>query len=134
MGKKYRVDRDNLSTFAKRVKALRTIKAMTQEQTAKALCVHRTSYTKYETDMAIPDVEIMRNMAVFFDVSTDYLMDLTNMSGRDTVEKSGMHENELQILAEFRRLSQKQQLELIAIAVKMRRGQYGQEETAPTEE
>ncbi len=117
----YRIDRDNLSVFAKRVKALRHIKAMTQEETARALNVHRTSYTKYETDTALPDVECLREMAVFFNVSMDYLMDLSDKSGRETVMETGMPESELQLLAEFRRLNQKQQRQLLEHIVAVRR-------------
>ncbi len=120
---KYRIDRDNLSPFAKRVKALRHVKEMTQEETARALNVHRTSYTKYETDTAMPDAECLRDMAVFFNVSIDYLMNLSDRSGRDTVMETGMPENELQLLAEFRRLNKKQQLRLLEYIVAMRRGQ-----------
>lgn len=121
--KPYRIDRDNLSTFAKRVKALRHIKEMTQEETARALNVHRTSYTKYETDTAMPDAECLRDMAVFFNVSIDYLMDLSDKSGRDTVQENGMEEAELQVLAEFRRLNKKQQSKLLQYIVSLRRGQ-----------
>ena len=123
MGRKpYRIDRDNLSPFAKRVKALRHIKSMTQEQAARALNVHRTSYTKYETDTAMPDAECLRDMAVFFDVSLDYLMNLSDKAGRDAVE-NGMEESELQMLSEFRRLNKKQQRQLLEYIVALRRGQ-----------
>lgn len=120
---RYRIDRDNLSPFAKRVKALRHIKEMTQEETARALNVHRTSYTKYETDTAMPDAECLRDMAVFFDVSIDYLMNLSDKSGRDTVQNTGMEEGELQMLSEFRRLNKKQQKQLLEYIVAVRRGQ-----------
>ena len=121
--KPYRIDRDNLSPFAKRVKALRHVKEMTQEETARALNVHRTSYTKYETDTAMPDAECLRDMAVFFNVSIDYLMDLSDKSGRDTVQENGMEEAELQVLAEFRRLNKKQQSKLLQYIAALRRGQ-----------
>lgn len=119
----YRIDRDNLSPFAKRVKALRQVKEMTQEETARALNVHRTSYTKYETDTAMPDAECLRDMAVFFNVSIDYLMNLSDKSGRETVMETGMPEGELQLLAEFRRLNKKQQRHLLEYIVAVRRGQ-----------
>lgn len=119
---KYDMDKSKLSVFASRVRALRRVLNMTQEETSKALNVHRTSYTKYETDVAMPDAECMRNMALLFNVSLDYLMDLSDKTHRDTLDPEGMEESEIAMLAEFRRLNKTQRRRLTEMAIAMRRG------------
>ena len=120
---KYNMDKSRLSVFASRVRNLRRMLNMTQTETSKALNVHRTSYTKYETDVAIPDAECIRNMALLFNVSMDYLMNLSDKTQRDTLDPEGMEDTEIALLAEFRRLNKRQRRRLTEMAIAMRNGE-----------
>ncbi len=46
----------------------------TQQQMAEFLAVHRTTYTKYETDTVDPPLDILCRMADVLDCTTDCLL------------------------------------------------------------
>lgn len=62
--------------FADRLKKLRLEKNLTQQQIADFLGITRQGYAKYEKrkDGAQPDLDTLNRLAVFFDVTTDYLI------------------------------------------------------------
>jgi len=59
--------------FGDRLKELRNKKHLTQEQLAKILKVNRAALANWETNRAYPDVNIIKELAVFFDVTIDFL-------------------------------------------------------------
>ena len=62
----------------KRLKELREDKDLTQTQISKYLNMSQTGYSKYETgENDIPTV-ILVKLAIFYNTSVDYLLDLTN--------------------------------------------------------
>jgi transcriptional regulator with XRE-family HTH domain len=63
-----------MSTFGERLKELRKSKNLTQEKLAEQLSVNRDALAKWETDRAFPDVNIIKELADFFEVTTDYLL------------------------------------------------------------
>ncbi len=100
------------SALAARIVELRRARRMTQEAAARALNVHRTSYTKYETDAAMPDVVCLAQMAQLFCVSADYLLGLTERTGHD-MQRVGLTEEEVRLVVRFRRLTKRKQRELL---------------------
>lgn len=60
--------------LASRLKFIRRMRGYTQQQVADAVNVSRTTYSTYERDRAEPDVELIRNLAEFYRVSTDFLL------------------------------------------------------------
>ncbi|MDI3257972.1 MAG: helix-turn-helix transcriptional regulator [Kyrpidia sp.] len=65
-------------TLARRLKALRKSKRLTQQQLADQLQLNRATYAKYETGSHQPDYEILLRLADFFQVSVDYLLGRTD--------------------------------------------------------
>ena len=66
--------------FAQKLKFLRSIKKISQEQLAKDIGVERSTIGKYESKAnVIPSVEVLKSLAQYFNVSIDYLL------GADTV-------------------------------------------------
>lgn len=63
-----------MSTFGERLKDLRNGKKLTQEKLAEHLSVNRDALAKWETNRAYPDVNIIKELAVFFDVTIDSLL------------------------------------------------------------
>jgi|GEM_PF-3191167 len=72
----------------KRLRLLRTERNITQEQLGKILGVGKTAISQYENSVRRPDAVMIRHMAEFFNVSTDYLLGLENHNG-DNHEKAG---------------------------------------------
>lgn len=68
------MNRAERSTFALRLRMLRKKARMTQADVADVLNLHRTAYTKYETDKASPDQACLLELAELFHVTVDYLL------------------------------------------------------------
>jgi transcriptional regulator with XRE-family HTH domain len=60
--------------FGDRLKELRNSKHLTQEQLAEILKVNRAALANWETNRAYPDVNIIKELAIFFDVTIDFLL------------------------------------------------------------
>ncbi|HOJ78591.1 MAG TPA: helix-turn-helix transcriptional regulator [Bacillota bacterium] len=64
--------------FAERLKLLREEKELKQEHVAEYLGVTQQTYSRYENGINEPDIESIKKLAIFFEVSTDYLLGLTD--------------------------------------------------------
>lgn len=62
----------------KRLKDLREDRDLTQDQLVEILDMHKTTYTNYEQGKREPPFELIIKLAVFYDVSIDYIAGLTN--------------------------------------------------------
>ncbi len=54
-----------------KLRELRIVEKLTQEQLAKKLNISRVNYTRYETNASRPDYETLIAIADFYDVSLD---------------------------------------------------------------
>lgn len=63
-----------MSQSYNRFKELRIKKGLTQQNLADLLKIDRTSISKYENGKQLPEIEILKDMAKFFNVTTDYLL------------------------------------------------------------
>ena len=64
--------------LGKRLRELREDKGLTQKQLASALQINSVTYLHYEKDQREPPLALLAQMAMFFDVTTDYLLGLEN--------------------------------------------------------
>lgn len=64
--------------FKDNLKKLRKSKGITQDTIAQQLNISRPTYTRYETGEREPDYQMLKQIALFFNVSIDYLLDVTN--------------------------------------------------------
>lgn len=62
-------------TLNEKLKELRKKKGLTQEELASELNVSRQAITKWESGEGAPDIDNLRNIALFFHVSVDFLID-----------------------------------------------------------
>lgn len=60
--------------FGKKIRDLRMKRQLTQEQLTKELCVSRQAITKWENDEGVPDIENLKNLCLFFNISMDELI------------------------------------------------------------
>lgn len=70
--------------FANRLKELREKIGLNQKECAEKLNISRGSISFYENGERLPDIETIYNMAIFFNVSADYLVGLTDVKTADT--------------------------------------------------
>lgn len=76
--------RNVTDTFAKRLKQLREEQGFSQAQLGEKIGISRGSVSYYENKSRIPDIEILEKLATFFNVSSDWLLGLTNIRTTDT--------------------------------------------------
>lgn len=62
-----------------RIKELRREKQLTQEALGKSVGVSTSMIGMYETDARQPSYEVLKKMADFFGVSTDYLLGVSDI-------------------------------------------------------
>lgn len=58
----------------KRLRFLRSCFSLTQEEVAAALFINRSTYAYYETGSTQPSLSMLAKFALFYDVTTDYLL------------------------------------------------------------
>lgn len=106
------MNRDDRSSFAIRLRTLRKQAHLTQADVADALNLHRTAYTKYETDKACPDHNCLLTLAELFHVSVDYLLGKDAEAPEDTLADDGaipLTDEEMELVNSFRLLTEGQQ-------------------------
>ena len=57
-----------------RIRELRKIKGISQDELAEKLGVSRQAISKWENEQSIPDIDKVISLSNYFDVSTDYLL------------------------------------------------------------
>ena len=62
-------------TLGEKIKDLRRTVNITQEELAEKIGVSRQAVTKWESDIGMPDVENLKNIATLFNISIDELLD-----------------------------------------------------------
>lgn len=72
--------------IGKKIKELREIKQITQEELAKYLGVAPQTVYKYEKEINEPDLKTTSKIAEYFNVTTDYLLGRTDST--DTLNES----------------------------------------------
>lgn len=67
-----------MNKFSKRLRDTRLEKGIDQKTLAKALNTSQTNVSRWENDKFQPDIETIIAIAKFFNVTTDYLLGLTD--------------------------------------------------------
>ncbi|MFS1133370.1 helix-turn-helix domain-containing protein [Enterococcus hirae] len=63
--------------FGDKLKALRNRENMTQKELADLLYLKQSSVSDYENNKSIPNGDIIKKISAIFDVSADYLLDIS---------------------------------------------------------
>ncbi|MFC0905859.1 helix-turn-helix domain-containing protein [Clostridium sp. MT-14] len=92
------------------LKKLRIEKGLTQEELSKNLNINRATYAHYETGRREPDIETLRLLAKYFNVSVDYLLDTTDRTENATLG------DRIRILREEKSISQLELAKTLNIA------------------
>lgn len=70
--------------FARKIKSLRENAGLSQGELGDILGCSRGSISFYEQMQRVPDIEILKNICRYFDVSADYLLGLSEVKSVDT--------------------------------------------------
>lgn len=63
-----------MSTFGEKIKELRKTRGLTQPELAKELGVSNGMISNWENDVNEPGLSHIKNIAIFFDVSADFIV------------------------------------------------------------
>jgi len=74
-----------MSQFAEILSELRKDKGLTQEELSKIINTSKSSISDFENEKRTPNAEVVISLARFFDVTTDYLLGLTQNNLSPTV-------------------------------------------------
>ncbi|CUH96552.1 hypothetical protein P22_2642 [Propionispora sp. 2/2-37] len=81
--------------FGMRLRKLREDKKLTQIQVAKRLNLHKSSIYGYENNIRTPSLEVLSQLALFYGVTTDYLLGHEN---RRIICVDGLTERQMEII------------------------------------
>lgn len=84
--------------IADKIKFLREKNHLTQSALAKKLNVTRSSVNAWEMGISVPSTSLLIDIAKFFHVSTDYLLEISETSSLDL---SGLNDTEIMIVYEL---------------------------------
>lgn len=77
--------------FNKRLKELRIKNGLTQFQLAEILNVSSSTITMYENKKRTPDINTIIKISIYFNVSIDYLLGLTNIPNTNIINESELY-------------------------------------------
>lgn len=95
----------DMSDFKEKIKELRKNNGYFQKDIAKALNIEINTYGAWERGNSEPSIDIIRKLADFYNVSTDYLFDREEEDGRIIIQEPDLPSDEKKILEEYRALS-----------------------------
>ncbi|BCS80621.1 helix-turn-helix domain-containing protein [Anaerocellum diazotrophicum] len=75
--------------FAMRLKELREKANLTQNELAEKLGIGRATLSNYELGVRKPDIDTLQKIAMYFDVSSDYLLGISSIKKRDFLNSLG---------------------------------------------
>ena len=79
--------------FGARIKNLREVRKLSQGDVATKLNLENATISGYERGVTTPSVEVLRSLALFYNVSADYLLGLTD---RETIYLDDFSETDKQ--------------------------------------
>lgn len=80
-----------METIGNRIKSLRIEKRISQLTLAKAIGVGQASICEWENDLHEPTLNGIKAMAIFFNVSTDFLLGLEDEAGAKVYIKNSFN-------------------------------------------
>lgn len=94
------------NVFKMRLKELRGNKS--QLEVAKALNISRSALSYYESGERVPDINVLYSIAKYYDVSSDYLIGITDIKNSDTdtaaiAKKTGLSKRSIERLESLKK-------------------------------
>lgn len=71
----YNIVKEEMMNLKSKLKELRKMENVTQEEFAKKVDINLSTYKQYETNRTEPDIETLKKIADYYDISLDNLCD-----------------------------------------------------------
>ena len=113
---------DNLGL---KIKELRAEKDLTQGELAQVLGITQDSISLWEKGKRLPDTPYIAKLAAYFDVSSDYLLGLSDDLGAPLSSPNALPLDESQLLGNYRALSYSGKARVSAYADLLREQEQG---------
>ena len=84
--------------IADKIKLLRENHGLTQSQLAKQLGITRSGVNAWEMGITIPSTQYVIELSYFFNVSTDYLLDMPTTA---SISVAGLNDKEISCIVEL---------------------------------
>lgn len=97
-----------------RLKKLRQERGFTQGRMGMELNVSQTTISAYETDARAPDSNMILRFAKYFNVSSDYILELSD--ARQPIAEDSMTEEEMNLVILYRTLNSVDKQKVLAYA------------------
>ena len=105
------------------LKRLRRERGLTQAEVAKAIHVNRSTYTKYETDVNMPNLEQLKAISAIFDVSSDDILtpklsvpQATTVPAAPIIQKPAVRSDHEKLLGVYDSLDEQSKNQLMSVA------------------
>ena len=99
-----------------RLKKVRKDNKMTQAQVADYLGIPLRTYQNYEREINDPDSDILCKLADLYDVTLDYLMELSNVPNPSKTEAFILSQQDRQLLTLFHQMTDEDKISFLSIA------------------
>lgn len=96
------------------LKQIREENKLTQENIATLLNIKRQTYSSYERNISLPDINVISLLADYYRTSTDYLLGRTKIKQPPEIidSISGISNEEMQLIENYRKLTIETRAEL----------------------
>ena len=74
-------------SIGKKLLSLRQEKGISQEALGRELNVSRQTVSKWESDLSLPDMKMMKTISQFYEISITQLLDLDDETEADSINK-----------------------------------------------
>lgn len=79
--------------LGEKIKTLRTLRGINQLQLAKEIGVTKQCISNWENDNILPSIEMLIKLSAYFNVTTDYLLDLEK--DKRLIDVQGLSEQQI---------------------------------------
>lgn len=84
--------------IADKIKLLREQKGVTQSELARQLGITRSGVNAWEMGVTVPSTQYVVELSMFFNVSTDFLLDMPKTA---SISVEGLNDKEISILTDL---------------------------------
>lgn len=99
-------------TIIENLRKLRTERGLSQQKLAEKFNISQQAIYKYENNLTEPDIQTMKNLALFFHTSVDYLVGYE----QENIDRNTMLSPiETHLIATFQKMSPEMQEHILAI-------------------
>jgi len=101
-----------MAQFHKRLAEIRKIKGLKQSDLANIINMRAAGISKYESGISQPNLDTLKQIAKIFDVSTDYLLGVSDVPTRANNGDISLNDDEIALIEAYKKLPRDYQFEI----------------------